>query len=165
MNNKKAAEFQGEPKVDMEESLINLNDSYLNYKTVVTGFGERRVTFFNDLSTLKARAEKSTAANVVKAIEANEEQRWSWARIHKMDGSARNGKGLTKVISPNSNEIMVERVDTEGMENIYLNENVSEFTQAISILCTISPLRDNLGFLGTGQAALYIMIGTSHQLE
>ena len=141
----------------MEEGLVNLNDSYLKYKLVVNDCGDRRVTFLNDLASAKARAVKTTAANVIKAIEANEEQRRSWTRIHKMYGLTRNGKGLTKVIGPNANGVMVERVDKEGMENICLNDNVSRFTQAIGTLCTISPLWDNLGLLGIGQATPYIL--------
>lgn len=51
----------------------------------------------------------------------------------------------------------MERVDKVGMENICLKKNMSRFAKAIDTMCTISPLRDGLGLLGTGQAALDIL--------
>lgn len=55
--------------------MVNLNDSYLNYKIVVKYCGERRATCLNALASAKARAGKTKAVNVVRAIEANEEQK------------------------------------------------------------------------------------------
>ena len=46
-----------------------------------------------------------------------------------MDGTARSGMGLTKVIGPSKGGNMVEKVDKEGIENIRLNENQGRFTQ------------------------------------
>ena len=72
---------------------------------------------------------------------------------------ARNRMGLTRVIGPSEEIVMVEKVDKEGIENVCLNENQRRFTQPHGTPCIVFSLSDELGLLGTGQASEDILKG------
>ena len=76
-----------------------------------------------------------------------------------MDGTARSGLGLTKITSPDDDGEFTEKVTQPEIEKGCLNENVRRFTQALGTHLTISPMIDELGWLGVGEAADKILQG------
>ena len=100
-----------------------LTQSYIKYREIVKDGADNRTNFINDLATAKAKAGKITTSNALKQIQVNEEQRTSWSRIHRMNGTARTGMGLTKVLSLDENGDLVERLTREDLEYACLQEN------------------------------------------
>ena len=111
LRKKKAAKYNGQTNVNYEEACRQLTESYRLYREVIKDSSERRTSFINELAFAKAEAGNITAANALKQIEEGEIQRKSWERIQRMDGSARTGGGLSKIICPNENDNMEEQIE------------------------------------------------------
>ena len=124
------------------KNIKQLKDSY-----------DRRVTFTNDLAAAKAKAVKIKVANALKALEEHEATRATWARIHRMDGTAQSRKGFYMVVALDEDGVRKERVTREGIEEATLVENKERFTQSLGSPLSASPMLDKLGFLGLGKAA------------
>ena len=160
LRKKREAGYDGETNLTENDACDMLTQSYKEYRKVVKDGVDNRVSFINDLATAKAKVGKITASNALKQIQVNEEQRASWSRIHRMDGTARIGVGLTKVLSLDENGNLVERLTREDLEYACLQENVRRFTQTKGTPLTIGPLLEALGLLGKGEFADAIMKGT-----
>ena len=88
-----------------------LTESCRLYREVIKDSSERRTSFINELAFAKAEAGNITAANALKQMEEGEIQRKSWERIHRMDGSARTGSGLSKIICRNKDNLPEEQIE------------------------------------------------------
>lgn len=77
-----------------------------------------------------------------------------------MDGAARTGMGLTRVLSPNNRGKYIDRVIKEEIKKGILVENQRRFTQAKETPLMVRKLFDELGLLGRGVAADKILKGT-----
>ena len=63
-------------------------------------------------------------------MKEGEIQRRSWERIHRMDGSARTGGGLSNIICLNENDNMEEQIEESEIVKGCLVENERRFTQS-----------------------------------
>ena len=160
LRKKKQAGYTGCTNVDLQEACTNLQSSYNEYRNILKDCKERRVTFINDLAIAKAKAGKIKAANALKAMELTEQQRASWARIHRMDGTARTGVGLTKVIAPDDEGNWNELDTRLDIERAALKEIQRGSTQTKGTTLTEEPMLNELGHLGIGPAADAILDGT-----
>ena len=100
LRKKNQARVTSNTNVSMLEATGMLHDSYVRYREVIKDGKERRITFINDLATAKAKAGKISVANALKSLQEQETVRETWGRIHRMDGSAHVGKGLSMVMAP-----------------------------------------------------------------
>ena len=159
LRKKKQAGYHGETNINLAEALQLLQESYATYRTVIKTGEERRSTYINDLAAAKAKAGKVSAANALKTMVEQEAIRSTWARIHRMDGSARNSRGLSMVVAQDEDGQWRDKVTRKDIEEATLSENERRFTQSLGTPFTISPMVEELGLLGTSQAADDILQG------
>ena len=145
--------------VSLQTALGKLAEAYTAYREAIRTSKEDRETFINDLATARAKAGKIKVANALKQLIVKEDIRVMWGRIHRMDGTARQGGGLTKVFDINEEGEAVEYNDQLGIERSCLEENEKRFTQANKTTMLVSPMVDTIGLLGTGEAAEQILEG------
>ena len=69
-----------------------------------------------------------------------------------MDGSARIGIGLSKIIFPNENDNMEEQLEESEIVKGCLVENERRFTQSNTTTLRQSPMKKDMGLTGTGDA-------------
>ena len=159
LRKKKAAKYNGQTNVNYEEACRQLTESYRLYREVIKDSSERRTSFINELAFAKAEAGNITAANALKQMEEGEIQRKSWERIHRMDGSARTGGGLSKIICPNENDNMEEQIEELEIVKGCLVENERRFTQSNVTILRQSPMKEDMGLIGTGDVGDKILEG------
>lgn len=130
----KQAGYTGCTNVNLREACKNVQASYNAYRNVNEGDKERWEIFIDDLAMTKAKTRKIKAANALKAMELNEQQRASWSQIHRMYGTTRSGVGLTKIIAPDEdgswNELdsktAIERADLLESNGVVPNLRVQK---------------------------------------
>ena len=130
--------------VSMLEATGLLHYSYVRYREVIKKGKERRVVFINDLATAKSKAGKISVTNTLKPLQEQEAVRETWVGIHRMDGSAHIGKGLSMVVAPDEEGEWTERVTRAGIEQASLLENENRFTQSKNTTLMVSPMVEEL---------------------
>ena len=136
-----------------------LHQAYTKYSTITNQATKRRSTFLEDLAMAKAKEGNSKASTELLKMRRLEKVRASWARIHRMDGSVRQSKGLCKVISPDYDGNWTEKCTKNEVEQGLLEENERRFTQAFNTPLTIPPLSSDFGLLGNGPEADNLLQG------
>ena len=76
-----------------------------------------------------------------------------------MDGTARNGEGLSMFVSQDEDGQWRDNVTRLDIEVATLVENEHRFTQSLGTPLTVSPMVEELGLLGTGKGADEIFQG------
>ena len=160
LRKKIAAQYDGETNITYEQACANLTEGYKQYRTVIKDSSERRTTFINDLAFAKAEEGNITASKAIKRMEEGEVQRRSWERIHRMDGSARTGSGLSKIICRNKDNLPEEQIEEGEIVKGCLIENERRFTQSNNTTLRKSPMKEDLGLLGIGEEGDRILEGS-----
>ena len=148
LREKREVGYDGETNLSEYDVCQMLTQSYIKYKEIVKDGADNMTSFINDLAAAKAKSGKVTAPNVLKQTQLNERQRASWSKIYRMDGTARTGVGLTKVLSLDKNGQLIERTTREDLEYACLKENKRRFTQDKGTPLITRPFFEALGLLG-----------------
>ena len=107
--------------VSIREAKDRLHETYVNYRDIINNNLERIVTCLSDLIPAQAKARNMKPSTALRKLKDNEQSRESWARIYKMDGTARSSVGPTQIMAPDHNNNWVERVTQENIEQDILD--------------------------------------------
>ena len=120
---------------------------------------DRRTKMAANRQQAKHNAKTYSSETELRSLIKRERTRKTWARISRAIGKERLA-GLMIVEAPNEDGTWSEVTEKNEIEEACINENKRRFTQCHNTPFLQSPLIDDFGYLGVGEAAGRVLDGT-----